>query len=163
MCYEEQALGFKAQSSISSRSHSAPSSSLPCLPHHKGMYPRSPWEKPAAHKAFLPGAISVKMTMLNLCEDRVQSWKVISYIGDCRELLETETSAILRQLLGNLNPSLEIRVQTPKAQRRLSCMKLPVCPLLMQLWCLTQKPFVSPVSDPVSRSISHGIQLFPLK
>lgn len=130
--------GLEAHSSISSRSHSAPSSSPPCLPHHKGMYPRSPWEKSAAHQAFLPGAISVKMTMLNVCEDRVQSWKVISYISDCHELLETETSAILLQLLGNLNPSLETRVQTPKAQRRLSCTKLPVCSLPMQLWRLTQ-------------------------
>lgn len=125
MCYEEQALGFKAHSSISSRSHSAPSSSLPCLPHHKGMYPRSPWEKSAARKAFLPGAILVKMTMLNLCEDRVQSWKVISYISDCRELLETKTSAILLQLLGNLNSSLETRVQTPKKTKLHETASLP--------------------------------------
>lgn len=100
----------------------------------------SPWEKSAACRAFLPEAILVKMTMLNLCEDRVQSWKVISYIGHCHELLETETSAILLPLLGNLNASLETRVRTLKAQKqgRLSCTKLPVCSLPMQLWCLPQ-------------------------
>lgn len=135
--------GFKAHSSISSHSHSASSSSPPCLPHHNGLCISDSLGEvscTAARKAFLPGAILVKMTMLNLCDDWVQSWKVISYISDCHERLETETSAILLPLLGNLNPSLDTRLQTLKAQkqRRLCCMKLPVCSLPIQLWHLTQ-------------------------